>query len=103
MTEIEYMADFSKPIRFTKEQKERFKKLAEMSDSEIDFSDAPELSDEAIKYAIRKPFFQPPKKQITTNLDLDVFKWLKSHGRGYQLRLNSILREAMNKEQQLAM
>jgi len=29
-------------------------------------------------------------------LDIDIIKWLKSHGRGYQTRVNALLRHAMN-------
>ena len=34
----------------------------------------------------------PGKKQVTVRLDTDVLMWLKSQGRGYQTRINSILR-----------
>jgi hypothetical protein len=29
-------------------------------------------------------------------LDIDIIKWLKSHGRGYQTGVNALLRHAMN-------
>ena len=29
-------------------------------------------------------------------LDIDIIKWLKSYGRGYQTRVNALLRHAMN-------
>ncbi|MDE0347407.1 MAG: BrnA antitoxin family protein [Boseongicola sp.] len=35
------------------------------------------------------------KKQITTRVDADVLVWLKSGGKGYQSRMNAILRQAM--------
>jgi uncharacterized protein (DUF4415 family) len=31
-------------------------------------------------------------------LDSDVLRWLKSKGKGYQTRINAILRDAMLKE-----
>ena len=34
----------------------------------------------------------------TVRVDTDVLVWLKSQGKGYQTRLNVILREAMLKE-----
>lgn len=37
-------------------------------------------------------------KPITARLDLDLIAWLKSQGRGYQTRLNTIVREAMERD-----
>ena len=34
----------------------------------------------------------PRKQQLTIRLDADVLAWLKSHGRGYQSRINAVLR-----------
>jgi uncharacterized protein (DUF4415 family) len=36
-----------------------------------------------------------PKTTITIRLDADVLDWLKAHGKGYQTRINSILRSYM--------
>ena len=35
------------------------------------------------------------KQQTSIRLDADVLAWLKSQGKGYQTRMNEILREAM--------
>ena len=35
------------------------------------------------------------KQQITIRLDADVLAWLKGSGKGYQSRLNDILRQVM--------
>ena len=65
-----------------------------------DFSDAPELTDEQL--AQMKPShyrnmanYKPIKKTVNVRLDADVIEWLRSAGRGYQTRMNAILREAM--------
>jgi uncharacterized protein (DUF4415 family) len=71
------------------------KALAERPDSEIDFSDIPELTDEQWQNAIRHRGYKPTKQQITARLDSDVLHWLKSHGKGYQSRMNEILRKEM--------
>ena len=39
--------------------------------------------------------YAPRKKSVTTMIDEDVIAWLKRSGRGYQTRLNAILRQAM--------
>jgi uncharacterized protein (DUF4415 family) len=43
----------------------------------------------------RGKFYRPVKKQITARVDADVLAWLKSQGKGYQSRMNAILRDAM--------
>ena len=43
--------------------------------------------------------YHPVKKPLSIRLDTDVILWLKSYGKGYQSRINTILREAMNSEQ----
>lgn len=63
-------------------------------DSEIDFSDIPEITDFS-KGHFRN--MKPLKKPITVRIDSDILFWLKSTGsKGYQKRLNDTLRWAMN-------
>jgi len=69
--------------------------LAARPDSEIDFSDIPELTDEQWKAAERGRFYRPVKRQITARVDADVLEWLKAQGKGYQSRINAILRREM--------
>jgi uncharacterized protein (DUF4415 family) len=57
--------------------------LAARPDSEIDFSDIPELTAEKWKKGIRGRFYRPVKRQITARVDADVLEWLKSQGKGY--------------------
>ena len=59
----------------------------------IDYSDIPPLGDEFFKQATVA--WPPTKEQLTIRLDADVLKWLKATGRGYQTRINRILRAAM--------
>jgi uncharacterized protein (DUF4415 family) len=40
-------------------------------------------------------FYRPPKKSVTIRLDQDVLDWLKAYGRGYQTKVNLLLRHAM--------
>ncbi len=79
----------------TDEQRARLSLLAKMPDSEIDYSDIPPLGDEFWKNAIRNPFYKPTKQATTVRIDADVLLWLKSTGKGYQTRINAILRDAM--------
>jgi uncharacterized protein (DUF4415 family) len=76
----------------------KLKALSERPDSEIDLSDIPELTAEDFKNAVRGRFYRPVKSQVTTKLDADVIAWLKQGGKGYQTRMNAILRRAMLEE-----
>jgi uncharacterized protein (DUF4415 family) len=79
----------------TPARKRRLARLAERSDAEIDFSDIPPLRQSFWENAVRNPFYRPVKQQLTVRLDADVVAWLRQHGKGYQTRLNRMLREAM--------
>jgi len=67
-----------------------------MRDSEIDYSDIPPLDKAFLKKAAVA--WPPAKKQLTIRLDEDVLDWLKGQGRGYQTRINRILRVAMESQ-----
>lgn len=79
----------------TDEQRVRLSALANKPDSEIDYSDIPPLGDDFWKNAVRNPFYKPVKQVTTVRVDSDVLLWLKSRGKGYQTRINAILRDAM--------
>ncbi|MDR3482931.1 MAG: BrnA antitoxin family protein [Burkholderiaceae bacterium] len=79
----------------TDEQKAELKALAEKPDSEIDYSDIPPLDAAFWKNAVRNPFYKPTKTHASVRIDSDVLAWLKLQGKGYQTRMNDILRDAM--------
>ena len=82
----------------TPARKRKLAQLATRPDSEIDFSDIPPLKESFWRNAVRNPFYRPVKQQLTVRLDADVVAWLRTHGKGYQTRLNRVLREAMIKD-----
>jgi uncharacterized protein (DUF4415 family) len=70
--------------------KERLAQLKAMKDEDIDYSDIPELDDAFWQNAeVRLP---ETKTGVYIRLDGDVLDWLKSQGKGYQTRINAILR-----------
>jgi uncharacterized protein (DUF4415 family) len=79
----------------TEEQKAELEILARLPDDAIDTSDAPVLPDAAWQSAVRGRFYRPTKTSTTVRIDSDVLAWLRSQGRGYQTRINAILRRAM--------
>lgn len=79
--------------KLSKEQKRDLARLAAMKDEDIDFSDIP-LKLDWSKAEIGK-FYRPPKRSVTMRLDSDILEWLKGYGKGYQTRVNLLLRHAM--------
>jgi uncharacterized protein (DUF4415 family) len=79
--------------KLTKEQKREIAAIAAMKDGDIDLSDMPEVLDWS-KAEIGK-FYRSPKRSVTIRLDGDVIDWLKGYGKGYQTRVNLLLRHAM--------
>jgi uncharacterized protein (DUF4415 family) len=79
----------------TPRQKKELAALAALPDDQIDTSDIPELPPGAWKDAVRGKFYRPVKQAVSMRLDADVVAWLKQRGKGYQTRVNSILRQQM--------
>ena len=79
----------------TKKQKVALVAVNARPDSEIDFSDIPPLTEEFFKNAVRGKYYKPTKTSTTVRIDSDVLAWLRTQGRGYQSRINAILRRKM--------
>ena len=78
--------------------KKRLEKIKAFKNT--DFSDSPVLTEEQMKgfkpsHLRNMANYKPIKKTVNVRLDADVIEWLQSAGRGYQTRMNSILRDAM--------
>ncbi len=84
----------------TEKKKEELAALAGMADEDVDTSEVPEITDWT--GAVRGRFYRPMKQAITIRLDADVIHWLKQGGRGYQTRVNKILRNAMEEQEKSA-
>jgi uncharacterized protein (DUF4415 family) len=95
---VKFELDLTNPPPLTDTQKAELEALETLPDEEVDYSDIPPLGDEFWKNAVRNPFYKPTKTLTTVRLDSDVLMWLKSKGKGYQTRINAILRDAMLKE-----
>jgi uncharacterized protein (DUF4415 family) len=76
-----------------KKQAKELAALAALPDEKIDLSDLPEVLDWS--GAVVGKYYRPIKKSLTIRLDADVLAWLNAQGRGYQTRINKMLREAM--------
>lgn len=60
-------------------------------DEDLDFSDIPE-ADAAFWAAANVRLPEGPKTQTTMRLDTDMLEWFRAQGRGYQTRMNAVLR-----------
>ncbi len=67
----------------------------ELTANALSDPDNPPLDDDFFKNAKRmnlKQFMRSRKKQVTLRLDADLVEWFRSQGRGYQTRINPVLR-----------
>ncbi|MFT4243182.1 MAG: BrnA antitoxin family protein [Acidovorax sp.] len=92
---VRYEVNLNALPPLTAAQQAEIEALAKMSAGDIDYSDIPPLNAEFWQKAVRNPFYKPTKTATTVRVDSDVLAWLKSQGKGYQTRINAILREAM--------
>lgn len=68
---------------------EELKRRAD-ADQDIDYSDIPELDERFFQNA---RLVEPStKEQITMRIDADVLEWFKARGKGYQTRMNAVLK-----------
>ena len=73
-----------------KESRTDWNHLKTMPDSDIDFSDIPKLDKSFFKRAhVRMP---KRKRSISLRIDHEVFDWFHHQGRGYQTRINAVLK-----------
>ena len=72
-------------------------RLKQIAASDVTFDDdIPEFTEEQLKQFTPQYFkIVPKKKAISIKIDVDVLEALKKEGRGYQTRINSILRKAV--------
>jgi uncharacterized protein (DUF4415 family) len=80
--------------RLDEKQRTELHRLAELPDSRIDLSDAPELSPAPTEIQIGR-FYRPIKQLISLRVDADVLDWFRSSGKKYQTRINEVLRREM--------
>lgn len=66
--------------------------LKDMEDKDIDFSDQPER--DQVFWAKARVVMPEDRDltQVTAKFDRDVIEWFRKQGRGYQARMNAVLR-----------
>ena len=92
MGKVSYTLETLPPVN-----KEDWERIDAIKDEDIDYSDIPEMKDlSGLRPRPVRDLKKPEKVPVICNLDADIVEWLKQDGDGYQTRLNSILRQAMN-------
>jgi len=68
-----------------------------LEDADIDLSEVPEVPAAMFARAIVRRGLKPVsrKAQLTLRVDTDVLDWFKKQGRGYQTKINALLRAYM--------
>ena len=84
----------------TEEQRNELRRLAEKPDKDIDTSDIPEWTEEEFANATWHPGHG--KKQVTVRLDRAILDFFKQGGRGYQTRINAVLRAFVDAQKKKA-
>ena len=73
-----------------------WKRVDSVRDSDVDTSEIAPLDESFFMNAeLRLP---GPKQSITVRLDADVLEWFRAQGKGYQTRINAVLRLYMESQ-----
>ena len=91
-------------VRYTAEE---LRRKRERGESQSDWARAAAMTEEELEAAIASDpdeagweydwdnviiGFPKPKRQVTVRLDGDIIEWFKETGKGYQTRMNAVLR-----------
>lgn len=83
----------------SKQSKTDWDRIDAMEDEDIDYSDIPPLTENFFQNAIVR--WPSEKERITIALDKDVLTYLRKLGKGYQTKINAILRLWLQSQQPL--
>ena len=76
--------------------KSDLKRIDAIKEEDIDYSDHPPLDD---SFFTRTPIELPilkRKKSVTLRLDSEILEWFQKQGKGYQTKINAILKSYFN-------
>ena len=90
-----FEVDLANRPPLTEAQTAELATLAAMPDENINYGDIPPTPEGFWQSAVRGQFYKPTKTATTVRIDSDVLAWLRAQGKGYQTRLNAILRREM--------
>lgn len=88
------------PRPLTEEEQDELRRLADLPDDQIDFSDIPELGDDFFKNAVRGLFRYPP-----VQLGADIIEWFREKGldeAAMTMEINHLLLDHIAREKRKA-
>ena len=88
------------PEPLTPELQAELDALGAMPESEIDTTEMPPVNDWT--KSVRGAFYRPIKRPLSLRLDADIIDWFQRQGQGYQTRMNSALREYVERHRERA-
>jgi uncharacterized protein (DUF4415 family) len=88
-----YTVEEIRQLRESGADKTDWQRLAAMSDGDIDTSEIPELDEAWFQNATL--MMPENKERITMRFDRDLLTFFRKQGRGYQTRMNAVLRSYM--------
>ena len=74
--------------------------LARMPENQIDTAEMPPAEDWS--NAVRGALFRPIKRPLSLRIDADIIDWFQRQGSGYQTRMNTALREYVERHRKRA-
>ena len=88
----------------TQESETDWGRVDAMADEEIDLTECEEITPEMFAKAVVRQGLKPVRRkaQVTLRLDSDVIGWFRSGGRGYQTRINALLRTYVDEQRRHA-
>jgi uncharacterized protein (DUF4415 family) len=75
-------------------QRRELKQVAQLPDSQIDYSDALEATPRPSDIQSGR-FYRPVKQLVSLRVDADVLAWFRGRGKKYQTYMNEVLRREM--------
>ena len=69
-------------------------RVDKLRDKDIDLSENPEVTPKMFAKAVLRKGLKPVtrKSQVTLRIDDEVLTWFKNQGKGYQTRINALLK-----------
>ena len=93
-----YTAEAIRELRSSGADKTDWQRLEQMQDSEIDISKIPNLDEAWFRSATL--VMPETKERVTMRFDRDLLAYFRKQGKGYQTRMNAVLRAYMQAQMQ---
>ncbi|CAN5848397.1 BrnA antitoxin family protein [soil metagenome] len=91
---VRYTADELREMRARGEDQTDYARLDAMTEEELEAAIAsdPDEAGWEVDWSTAMAGIPGPKEQITLRIDGDIVNWFKDTGKGYQTRINTVLR-----------